>query len=100
MLQMIQQQNADAAMAAKQRFRQQRKDDMRAQQDAQVAFQRTSQLSFKTLTHEVVRVSAQRHKTARPTAIKLPIFDLEKDRSTLKQWGIDGICTSLPTSSI
>jgi hypothetical protein len=100
MIQIMQQQNAataqaaaDAAIAAEQRFRRQRADDtkrhedaQRAQHEALVAFQRSSQQMMKTVTDEAARLSVQRHESARPSSIKLPSFDLEKDRCTFKQW--------------
>jgi hypothetical protein len=93
MLQAFQQQSAEAAMAAKQWFRQQQADDtkrhedtQRAQPEALVAFQRLSQQTFKTLTDKVAQLSLQPQESACPSTIKLPSFDLEKDRATFKQW--------------
>ena len=91
--QMLQQQSADAAIAAERRFQQQRADDLKRHEDAQtaqrealIALQNSSQSSFKALADEVKRLAVQRPESARPSTIKLPAFDLEKDRDTFKQW--------------
>ena len=93
MMQMFQRQTAlaaqaatDAALVAEDRFRQQRADDLRAQADTMKAMQAQSQAAFNTLADEVKRLSTRAHESARPSSIKLPSFDLEKDRSTFKQW--------------
>jgi hypothetical protein len=75
-------------MAAKQRFCQQWADDIKRNEDAQrvqhealVAFQRLSQQTMKTLTGKVAQLTVQRQESAHPSIIKLPSFDLEKDRA-------------------
>ena len=100
MMQMFQQQRADdnqqrredlAAQEA--RYQQQRADDLKREKEARqehvlalAALQAQSHDAIRTLGDEVKRLAVRGPDTARPTSIKLPIFDLERDRGTFKQW--------------
>jgi hypothetical protein len=75
---MLQQQHTDG-------MRQQTEAIIR-QQDALAALQAQSTDALRTLGDEVKRLAAARPESARPSTIKLPPFDLEKDRATFKQW--------------
>ena len=99
-MQMFQQQRAedvqqrrDDLAAQEARYQQQRADDLKREKDARAehvltlaALQAQSQDAIKTLGDEVKRLAVRGPESARPSTIKLPSFDLEKDRSTFKQW--------------
>ncbi len=80
------QQAANTQAARDLQWAQQRAADLQAQKEAIAALQATSTDAIKTLGDEVKRLAVRQPETARPSSIKLPSFDLEKDRSTFKQW--------------
>jgi hypothetical protein len=74
-------------------FQQQRADNLQQETDAQrehvqalAALQAQSQDAIRTLVDKVKRLAIQKPDLARPSSIKIPSFDFEKDRSTFKQW--------------
>jgi hypothetical protein len=100
MMQMFQQQRADDQQqrrddlaAQEARYQQQRADDLKLEKEdrqeqvlALAALQAQSQDAIRTLGDEVKRLALRGTDTAQPTSIKLPVFDLEKDCTTFKQW--------------